>query len=62
MDRYLELNTDGVVVNIIIWDGVSPYEPNGMTVLPYDEHPNATFGWRYDGINWIVPEEITDGN
>lgn len=62
MERYLELNAEGFVVNIIIWDGMEPYETGNGSLLRCDEHPNATFGWQYDGINWIAPEETTDGN
>lgn len=57
MNRYLELNADGLVVNIIVWDGVSPYNPEGHTLLSCDEHPQASFGWTLDGDNWIAPPE-----
>ena len=31
--RYLELNTQGVVTNIVVWDGVTPYIPQGVSEL-----------------------------
>lgn len=55
MNRYLKLNADGLVVNIIVWDGVSPYNTEGHTLLSCDEHPQASFGWTLDGDNWIAP-------
>lgn len=55
MNRYLELNADGLVVNIIVWDGVSPYAPEGHTLLPCDEHPQTSFGWTLSGNTWIAP-------
>lgn len=57
MERYLELNAEGIVVNISIWDGESPYSPEGITLLPCNQNPNATFGWKFDGDNWIAPPE-----
>lgn len=54
--RHLELNSEGVVTNIVVWDGVSPYEPAGVTtLLPCAEHPRASFGWRLSGNEWIPP-------
>lgn len=60
MDRYLELDANGVVVNIVVWDGASPYNPEGITLLPCNQNPNATFGWKFDGSNWIAPSETED--
>jgi hypothetical protein len=56
--RWLELNADGFVVNIVVWDGVSDYQPQGIAqLLPCVEHPNVSFGWqRVDG-GWIAPPE-----
>jgi hypothetical protein len=57
MDRYLELNPDGVVVNIIVWDGISPYNPEGYTLMLCADYPSITFGWTFDGDNWVAPPE-----
>lgn len=54
--RYLELNNDGYVINIIIWDGVTPYDA-GYTLVSCDDAPNARFGWRLVDGQWIEPEE-----
>lgn len=57
MEKYLELNSDGLVINIVVWDGESPYNPDGHTILLCDDHPQASFGWTFDGDNWIAPPE-----
>jgi len=65
--RYLELNADSVVVNISIWDGVTPYSPAGVAqLLPCEDNPGVSFGWKIvDGI-WEAPiveeQEISEGN
>lgn len=59
MNRYLELNAEGTVVNIIIWDGVSPYNYENNTLIPCSEAPNANYGWTLtDGV-WIEPVKET---
>lgn len=56
--RYLELNAQGVVVNIVVWDGVSHYEPAGIAqLLPCDQHPGVSFGWTKVEGGWIAPPE-----
>ena len=50
INRYLELNPDGVVINIIVWDGESPYNPEGHTLMLCDDHPSVSFGWTFDGV------------
>lgn len=57
MERYLELNSDGLVINIIVWDGESPYNPEGHTLMLCDDHPSVSFGWTFDGDNWVAPPE-----
>lgn len=61
MKKYLELNSEGVVVNISIWDGESPYNPEGITLLSCDDHPQVSFRWVFDGDNWVAPPE-TENN
>lgn len=54
--KYLELNAEGVVTNIIIWDGVSPYEPPGVAqLLPCSQHPGVGYGWKRVANNWQAP-------
>lgn len=55
MNRYLELDSNNTVVNIIVWDGVSEYAPEGLTLLPCNEHPGVTFGWTLVDGKWVAP-------
>jgi hypothetical protein len=56
--RYLELNAEGVVKNIVVWDGVTPYAPEGVSeLLPCDEHPGVSYGWRKVDGGWEAPPE-----
>ena len=65
--RYLELNNEGVVVNISIWDGSTPYSPVGVAqLLPCEDNAGVSFGWQLvDGV-WQAPiveeQEISEGN
>jgi len=40
---------DGVVVNVIEYDGSSPYEVPSGHVLVCHEHADAEIGWKFDG-------------
>lgn len=54
--RWLELNADGVVVNIVVWDGVTPYTPDGVTqLLPCEDNIGVSFGWKIVGGMWQAP-------
>ena len=61
--RWLELNVEGVVTNIVVWDGVSEYSPQGVAqLLPCSEHSGVSFGWRKVEGGWEAPpqEESND--
>jgi hypothetical protein len=68
--RWLELNADSVVVNISIWNGVTPYSPAGIAqLLPCEDNPGVSFGWQLVDSVWQVPiveeeeeQEISEGN
>ena len=61
--RYLEINTAGRIVNIIEWDGVSPYAPEGITLVPHAEHPETAIGWTLIDGTWTAPQPVeTDDN
>jgi hypothetical protein len=56
--NYLMLrDEDNRVVNVIVWDGVTPYEHDGMTLLPADDHPGVWVGWRFVDGEWVAPPE-----
>jgi hypothetical protein len=57
---YLQLNADNVVVNVIVWDGKTFYQENGLTMLPADEHPNVWLGWQLINNEWIPPTYLAD--
>lgn len=54
--RWLEINVEGVVTNIVVWDGVSPYTPAGVAqLLPCDDNPGVSFGWKIVDGMWEAP-------
>lgn len=54
--RWLELNAEGVVINIVVWDGVTPYTPAGVAqLLPCDDNPGVSFGWKIVDGMWEAP-------
>lgn len=54
--RYLVLNQEGKVVNIIIWDGVSKYNPKEKTLIAESSVPQGvSFGWTLTNGEWIEP-------
>jgi hypothetical protein len=57
--RWLELNIEGVVTNIVVWDGVSEYAPLGVAqLLSCSEHPGVSFGWRKVEDGWEAPPHV----
>lgn len=56
--KYLELNADGVVINIVLWDGIEEYAPPGVAeLLPCEDNPGVSFGWQLVNGEWIAPAE-----
>ena len=45
---------DGVVVNAIVWDGVTPCETDGQKVALTG---NAGIGWTYADGQFVAPPE-----
>jgi hypothetical protein len=39
----------GVVTNVVVWDGVTEYEPDADLVLIEGLVPEPGIGWDYDG-------------
>lgn len=58
--RWLELNAEGVVTNIVIWDGVSLYEPEGVAqLLLCDNNVGVSVDWKLvDGV-WVEPKRTS---
>ncbi|HEY7822965.1 MAG TPA: hypothetical protein VIG24_09040 [Acidimicrobiia bacterium] len=61
--HYGVVDGDGLVVNVVVWDGVSDYEPGeGLTLvpLPYTEDEDGTRHYT-GGIGWdYVDGEFVD--
>ncbi len=59
--NWLELNNEGVVINIVVWDGVAPYAPAGVAqLLPCEDNPGVSYGWKIVDDMWKAPivEEV----
>lgn len=54
MARYAVLNQDNVVVNVIEWDGVTPYDPGEGLTLQFV--PTVDIGRVWDGTDFVTPE------
>ena len=56
MEKYA-LIENGTVVNVILWDGVTPWDPpEGQTAVALAE-TGAWLGWTYDGTNFSPPPQ-----
>ena len=55
--KYLVLNTDGFVVNVIVWDGTTPYNPSeGETLISLTDAPQGAWtGWAFIDGAWTPP-------
>jgi hypothetical protein len=57
MMRYALIDATGLVVNVVLWDGLAEWAaPDGLTLEPAPDHVGP--GWRKDGGEWIAPEPI----
>jgi hypothetical protein len=52
MNTYAIVNS-GIVTNLIVWDGVTPYNPGpGNILVEVPAGLNVDIGWTYDGTNF----------
>jgi hypothetical protein len=60
MVNYAVISDQGQVINVIVWDGVSVWQPpEGCTVEPIFEGSSAGIGWSYADGEFTPPiEEI----
>jgi len=59
--RWLELNAEGVVTNISIWDGVTSYTPAGVAqLLPCDDNAGVSYGWKIVDGMWEAPPPVEE--
>jgi hypothetical protein len=54
--RYAQVNADGLVVNMVLWDGETQFDSEFLLVKAPDE---ANIGWGWDGNDWVIPEPPT---
>ena len=51
--RYFHIdNESNIVTNICLWDGVSKYNPSGVTLLLAEELPQIQMGDRKTNTGW----------
>lgn len=54
--RYALLDADGTVVNVILWDGETPYTSSEKAVeIPADLA--VSIGWTRTAEGWAIPPE-----
>lgn len=44
---------DGIVINMVVWDGVTEWQPDEGMAVAADEY--AGIGWSYDGEKFTPP-------
>ena len=47
--KHYAIVENGVVTNVVVWDGETPYDPEGELVLIDGLTPEPGIGWDYDG-------------
>ena len=59
--RYLVLDDEGFVVNVIVWDGVSKLPKRNKHVMLESDGPiGVATGWKYADGQWIEPNNPTE--
>lgn len=58
MQNYAVVNA-GLIVNVIVWDGITEYVlPEWMTVVAIPPDSLAAIGWSWDGSSFSSPAGI----
>jgi hypothetical protein len=45
------LNNEGLVVNVVLWDGQTDWNPDAQTV-DLSDHAGAGIGWKWNGTTF----------
>lgn len=54
MTVYAVLDADGVITNMVMWDGKTPYDPGeGLTLVPAGD--GYSIGGRIENGNYVPP-------
>lgn len=57
VSRYAHVNIDGLVVNVSLWDGETPYDAGeGITLVNVDDTPCGP-GWTVVDGEFVAPPE-----
>jgi hypothetical protein len=51
--KHYAIVQDGKVTNVVVWDGVTPYNPEGELILVAGMTPEPGIDWDYDGENFV---------
>jgi hypothetical protein len=58
MDKIYAVILDNEIINVIVWDGETPYTPMvGTTLVECPE--GVGIGWTYNGTNYDPPKIVT---
>jgi hypothetical protein len=50
---YYAIVEDGVVTNVVVWDGETPYNPDGELIALEGVDPQPGIGWDYVDGNFV---------
>lgn len=57
MNKRIAIIKDGVVVNVAVWDGVTPWSPGPeFDFMDLAGFPDASIGWHYANGEFWAPE------
>ena len=48
-------STDGAIVNVCVWDGVTPWDDSLPSITAVECPEEVGPGWSYDGGEWSAP-------
>lgn len=57
VSRYAIVDKDGNIVNVSLWDGVTPWQPPAEHKAIKDEKDEAQIGGKWDGKKFLPPQE-----
>lgn len=60
MTKVYAVVEDGMVVNTVLWDGVSDWGGSKGVVVELSDDSEVGIGWSYDGELFTPPENIPD--
>ena len=52
MTNFATIGPDGIVTNVVVWDGTSPWEHDD-NLVDLTDHPHAGIGWTYQDGTFV---------